>query len=423
MPASGRRRRVAPQHAGALAGEQLGRAVAVDDGQHRPLAASSRPAAVRSRRRSAPRSGSGCGSPSARRRLDGGARRRRCGRAPSSAPHRRRTPRWPPIRRARRAARAAASAPSASQPPSRYITSNCGGAGVRGGVRRQRGAAPARTRARCGACPVIVAVSASSRTSRPRPPGVDHAGVGQHVELLGGLLQRDHRGVAGGDDRLRQPVAVAGALLDGARRRPAAPRRSCPATSSPPIEATTSSTAAPQRRTEQRGVDVVQLAARSRRPRARSTSAMPRRICDRITPELPRAPCSAPADSAAAVWATSSDFGAASASASAERMVNSMFAPVSASATGNTLSRLISSMWVIRSLTAVCAQSRNAGASSRRPGSSPDPTSLHLLAPPRCAPAYPIRGDSTVTRRLPSVDRFGGSARGRYPGQVVGSPG
>ncbi|GAB5001814.1 hypothetical protein JHV666_48540 [Mycobacterium avium subsp. hominissuis] len=30
------------------------------------------------------------------------------------------------------------------------------------------------------------------------------------------------------------------------------------------------------------------------------TSATPRRICDRITPELPRAPFSAPVDSAAA---------------------------------------------------------------------------------------------------------------------------
>ena len=41
------------------------------------------------------------------------------------------------------------------------------------------------------------------------------------------------------------------------------------------------------------------------------------------------------------------------ASASADRMVNSMLVPVSESATGNTLSRLISSVWVIRSPTAV----------------------------------------------------------------------
>ena len=57
-------------------------------------------------------------------------------------------------------------------------------------------------------------------------------------------------------------------------------------------------------------------------------------------------------------------------------MVNSMLAPVSESATGNTLSRLISSMWVIRSLTAVCAQSRKADASSRR---SEVPSVTHLL--------------------------------------------
>ena len=67
-------------------------------------------------------------------------------------------------------------------------------------------------------------------------------------------------------------------------------------------------------------------------------------IWDRITPELPRAPFSAPADRAIAVLTTSADFASVLASASAERMVNSMFAPVSESATGNTLRRLISSM-------------------------------------------------------------------------------
>src|SRR3984957_9303787 len=104
---------------------------------------------------------------------------------------------------------------------------------------------------------------------------------------------------------------------------------------------------------------------------------MPRRIWDRITPELPRAPFSAPADRAAVVSTTSADFASVLASASAERMVNSLFPPVSESATGNTLSRLISSMWVIRSPTDVCAQSRKANASSARPGSaSPDPTSI-----------------------------------------------
>ena len=57
------------------------------------------------------------------------------------------------------------------------------------------------------------------------------------------------------------------------------------------------------------------------------TSAMPRRICDRITPELPRAPLRAPDDRAEAVLKTSVDFASVLASASAERMVNSMLTP------------------------------------------------------------------------------------------------
>jgi hypothetical protein len=103
------------------------------------------------------------------------------------------------------------------------------------------------------------------------------------------------------------------------------------------------------------------------------TSASPRRIWDRITPELPRAPCNAPLASAAATCATSSVPDCASACAHAERIVNSMFVPVSASATGNTLSRLISSVWEIRSPTAAWAQFRKAEASSRRaiPTSNP----------------------------------------------------
>src|SRR5215218_7783603 len=85
-----------------------------------------------------------------------------------------------------------------------------------------------------------------------------------------------------------------------------------------------------------------------------------------MTPELPLAPCNAPVASAAATCTTSSLSDSASAYAHAERMVNSMFVPVSASATGNTLSRLISSVCEMRSPTAVCAQSRRAEASSRR---------------------------------------------------------
>ncbi|OBK91387.1 hypothetical protein A5652_10845 [Mycobacterium sp. 1165178.9] len=57
-----------------------------------------------------------------------------------------------------------------------------------------------------------------------------------------------------------------------------------------------------------------------------------------------------------------------------------MLAPVSESATGKTLSRLISSMCVIRSLTAVCAQSRRVIASRRRSCDvSAVPRVTHLL--------------------------------------------
>ncbi|CAG6986012.1 hypothetical protein PICSAR164_02027 [Mycobacterium avium subsp. paratuberculosis] len=161
-----------------------------------------------------------------------------------------------------------------------------------------------------------------------------------------------------------------------------------PGISSPPIEVMTSSTprcsAAPS----------TAASMRANSPPARAaavavTSATPRRICDRITPELPRAPFSAPVDSAAAARATQPGPPAACSSASAERMVNSMLAPVSESATGKTLSRLISSMWVIRSLTAVCAQSRRAAASSGRSCEVHElPRVTHLLcAATRWAPA------------------------------------
>jgi len=103
------------------------------------------------------------------------------------------------------------------------------------------------------------------------------------------------------------------------------------------------------------------------------TSARPRRICDRITPELPRAPCRPPS-ARAAVTSTRSpavEWPCRSALASAERMVNSMLVPVSASATGKTLSRLISSVCTMRSSTASCAQSRRPAESNRRPDIPP----------------------------------------------------
>ena len=100
------------------------------------------------------------------------------------------------------------------------------------------------------------------------------------------------------------------------------------------------------------------------RPPSAVTSARPRRICDRITPEFPRAPRSAPSASRPA-RPTRSRSSRPSVPATAARMVNSMLVPVSESATGKTLRRLISSVWVIRCATAVWAQRRNADASTR----------------------------------------------------------
>ena len=118
--------------------------------------------------------------------------------------------------------------------------------------------------------------------------GVDHAGVTQYVKLLGGLLQRDHRGVTGGDDRPGQPLPGVRGLLDGVtgglEHRDDRPRDLSAA-----HRGDDQINPAMQCRAEQRGVDVVSAPPASAAARA-VTSAIPRRIWDRITPELPRAP-------------------------------------------------------------------------------------------------------------------------------------
>jgi len=66
---------------------------------------------------------------------------------------------------------------------------------------------------------------------------------------------------------------------------------------------------------------------------------MPRSTWERMTPELPRAPISAPSETTRATWDTVS-CGRESSSASAARMVRDMFVPVSPSGTGKTFSEL-----------------------------------------------------------------------------------
>ncbi len=46
---------------------------------------------------------------------------------------------------------------------------------------------------------------------------VNHAGIGQHVELLGGLVQCDGGGIGGGEDHVGQVGTVGGDVLGGAR--------------------------------------------------------------------------------------------------------------------------------------------------------------------------------------------------------------
>src|ERR1700730_4384465 len=70
--------------------------------------------------------------------------------------------------------------------------------------------------------------------------------------------------------------------------------------------------------------------------------AKPRKICDRITPEFPRAPIRLPCDASFAILLTSAAFDSFM-SSTADWRVRSMFVPVSPSGTGNTFSRFTSS--------------------------------------------------------------------------------
>ncbi len=70
---------------------------------------------------------------------------------------------------------------------------------------------------------------------------------------------------------------------------------------------------------------------------------MPRRICDRITPELPRAPMSEPCEMALQTAARSGP--AVLSSSCTDCRVSAMFVPVSPSGTGYTLRRLMPARW------------------------------------------------------------------------------
>src|SRR5439155_24689329 len=113
-------------------------------------------------------------------------------------------------------------------------------------------------------------------------------------------------------------------------------------------------------------------------------SASPRRIWLAITPELPRAPMSAPNAAAAATRSADAVGPSASASASAARTVAIMFEPVSPSGTGNTLSALTSST----------AASRPAAAARKAP-SRPSPSQAR-----RAISAGPSRDVGAAVREV-----------------------
>ena len=205
----------------------------------------------------------------------------------------------------------------------------------------------------------MVERSASSRTSRPRPPA-STTPASASTSSCSGVFSNAMTAASPAAVIARASPSPVFAYCSTTSPAACSTDTIVPGTSWPPIDAITSS--APWRSAAPRIAESISC----RSPAASAvTSAIPRRIWDRITPELPRAPFSAPTDKAAATRVTSPtpvrEIATVLASASAERIVNSMLMPVSESATGNTLSRLISSMWVIRSPTAVCAHWRTGG--------------------------------------------------------------
>ena len=87
-------------------------------------------------------------------------------------------------------------------------------------------------------------------------------------------------------------------------------------------------------------------------------SAMPRRICEVMTPELPRAPMREPWVMALAISSMVASAGRAWTSLTTVPRVSDMFVPVSPSGTGKTLSLLTSSALSARALAATGKQVR-----------------------------------------------------------------
>ncbi len=158
-----------------------------------------------------------------------------------------------------------------------------------------------------------------------------------------------------------------------------AARSAFPACSFPPAPAAASAAAAASRTTVKIVPSTGRLtplyamrlpsanaAANASPVRTRSSArlfAIPRRICERITPEFPRAPISAPC---AAAFATSPTLWVRSSvtSRQADFIVSSIFVPVSPSGTGNTLSAFTISWWRSSQVWPAHSSSRNRGPST-----------------------------------------------------------
>ena len=81
-------------------------------------------------------------------------------------------------------------------------------------------------------------------------------------------------------------------------------------------------------------------------------SHRPRKICEVMTPEFPRAPMSAPVVIALRISAPAAPMGRLARFSTTVSSVSDMFVPVSPSGTGNTFRRLISSLRSLRVLLA-----------------------------------------------------------------------
>ncbi len=188
----------------------------------------------------------------------------------------------------------------------------------------------------------------------PERAGVDHAGLGEHLELLGRVAHR----LLAGEQRRRQHLGEQRVLLVGARvgvealaqpLRAALARRHRP---SPGSRSASSPRPARGPRRRRRSAALVSAASISSGSISRpggvaSFSAAPRTIWLRITPEFPRAPISAARATSRTISGRRGSPSACARAGRARRARGASSAPccrpVSPSATGKTLRSLISS--------------------------------------------------------------------------------